>query len=187
MKQSVFIATSTDGYIATQDGGIEWIEAAGNPEADMGEQVDMGFNDFMASVDCLIMGRKCMEKLSSFNLPAELWPYGTARVIALSNNIKQAPDNLHGKVEMYSGDLKELIAQLETEEHKHAYIDGGSTITAFINHKLITDITITRAPVLLGSGIPLFGKLDVHVKLENAEVIAYPNDFITTKYKVSYL
>ena len=186
MKLSVFIATSTDGYIATEDGGIEWIDAAGNSEADMGEQSDMGFNDFMASVDCLVMGRKCMEKLSSFNLLAEQWPYGSARVIALSNNIKLAPDNLHGKVEMYSGDLKQLIIQLEAEGYKHAYIDGGSTITAFINHKLITDMTITRAPVLLGSGIPLFGTIDVQVKLENAEIVAYPNDFITTKYKVSY-
>ena len=186
MKLSAFIATSTDGYIATEDGGIHWLEAAGNTEADMGENADMGFNDFMASVDCLIMGRKCMEKISSFNLPAEQWPYASARVIALSSSIKQAPDNLHGKVQMYSGDLNSLMTQLKTQGYKHAYVDGGSTITAFINHKLITDLVITRAPVLLGSGIPLFGKLDTHVKLVNTEVVSYPNDFITTKYKVSY-
>ena len=187
MKLSVFIATSTDGYIATVDGGIEWIEAAGNTGADMGKQSDMGFNDFMSTVDCLIMGRKCMEKLSSFNLPEEQWPYGSVRIIALSHSIKHVPDNLRGKVEMCSGDPGELVGQLEAEGYNHAYIDGGSTITDFINHKLITDMVISRVPVLLGSGIPLFGKLDMQVKLGSAEAIAYPNDFITTKYKVSYL
>ena len=186
MNYSVFIATSTDGYIATEDGGIEWLEAAGKKDVDMGDNQDMGFNTFIESVDCMIMGRKCMDKISSFNIPLEHWPYASARVIALSNTVKKAPENLHGKVEMYSGDLLELTNRLESEGFKHAYIDGGSTITSFIKLKLITHLHLTRAPVLIGGGIPLFGKFETHVVLENAEVVAYPNDFITTKYKVSY-
>jgi dihydrofolate reductase len=186
MKCSVFIATSTDGYIATENGGIEWLETAGKKDVDMGDNSDMGFNNYIASVDCMIMGRKCMEKISSFNIPVEQWPYGNARVIALSSTVKKAPDNLHGKVEIYSGDLLELIAKLEAEGFKHAYIDGGNTVTSFIKLKLITDLEITRAPVLLGGGIPLFGKFGMHAKLEDAEATTYPNDFIVTKYKVSY-
>jgi dihydrofolate reductase len=186
MKLSVFIATSSDGYIASENGGVKWLDTAGNPEADMGQQSDMGFNDFMESIDCMIMGRKTMVKLSSFDLSVEQWPYGNTRIIALSNRIKQAPENLHGNVEMYSGNLEELISQLEAQGHKHAYIDGGSTITAFLNLGLITDMIITRAPILLGSGIPLFGDLDAQILLNSAEVVAYPNDFISTKYKVMY-
>ena len=74
MKCSVFITTSADGYIATEDGGVEWLETAGNANAEMGENADMGFNRYIASVDCMIMGRKCMEKISSFNLTPEQWP-----------------------------------------------------------------------------------------------------------------
>jgi dihydrofolate reductase len=107
--------------------------------------------------------------------------------VVLSNTVKEPPENLRGKVEMYSGDIQDLILQLEGSGFKHAYIDGGSTITSFINRKLIDEMTITKAPVLLGEGIPLFGKINQSVKLENAKATAFPNEFIQVKYSVNYL
>jgi len=186
MKCSVFIATSADGYIATNDGGVEWLETAGVADADMSDCADMGFASYIASVDCMIMGRKCMEKISSFNLTPEQWPYGDIKIVVLSNTLREAPDNLKDKVEMYSGDIPDLIEKLESEGHQHAYIDGGTTITAFINLELINEMTITLAPVLLGSGKPLFGQMPSAVKLINSQATAYPNGFIQTKYDVSY-
>ena len=187
MKCSVFIATSADGYIATKDGGVEWLETAGKSGVDMGNESDMGFINYMSSVDCMIMGRKCMEKISSFNLTPEQWPYGDARIIVLSNTVNCPPDNLNEKVEIYSGEISALITKLENDDFHHAYIDGGTTITNFINLKLINEMTITRAPVLLGDGIPLFGKTGQPIKLEDAQATAYPNDFIQIKYRVNYL
>lgn len=187
MKCSVFIATSADGYIASEDGEIEWLETAGKPEVDMGEQADMGFSNYIADVDCMIMGRKCMEKISSFNLMPEQWPYGDIRILVLSNTLKEAPDNLKEMVEIYSGDIPELLSQLENEGYHHAYVDGGVTITSFINLKLINEMTITRAPVLLGKGKPLFGKIEKQIKLENAQAKVYANNFIQIKYSVNYL
>lgn len=186
MKCSVYIATSADGYIATPDGGVDWLHTAGNLEADMGSE-DMGFQSFIDSVDCMIIGRKCMEMISSMNLTSEQWPYGDVRIVVLSNTVKEPPENLSGKIEMYSGDIQELIIKLESSGFKHAYIDGGSTITSFINLELINEMTITKAPVLLGEGIPLFGKINKSVKLEKAKVSAFPNDFIQVKYSVNYL
>jgi dihydrofolate reductase len=186
MKCSVFIATSADGYIATKGGGVEWLDTAGKSDVDMGNDSDMGFVNYMASVDCMIMGRKCMEKISSFNMTPEQWPYGDTRIVVLSNTVKEAPDNLEGRVEMYSGDIATLTSGLEKEGFYHAYIDGGTTITSFLNLKLINEMTITLAPVLLGAGIPLFGEIVKQITLEEAQATAYPNDFITTKYKVSY-
>ena len=187
MKCSVFIATSADGYIATKNGDVDWLEKAGNPDADMGEQSDMGFKNYISSIDCIVMGRKCMEKISSFNLTPEQWPYGDTRIIVLSNTMKEVPDNLQGKVEMYSGEIPALISRLEREGVQHAYIDGGATITSFLNLKLINEMTITRAPILLGEGISLFGKTNKPIKLEDAQAEAYPNDFIQVKYEVNYL
>lgn len=186
MKCSVYIATSADGYIATPDGGVDWLHKAGNLEADMGSE-DMGFQAFMDSVDCMIMGRKCMEMISNMNLSPEQWPYGAMRIVVLSNTIKEPPLNLRGRVEMYSGDIHDLILKLESDGLKHAYIDGGATITSFLNLKLIDEMTITQAPVILGEGIPLFGKINPSVKLENASSIAFPNDFAQVRYSVNYL
>lgn len=187
MKCSVFIATSADGYIATKDGGVEWLEKAGKPDADMGDQSDMGFKNYMASIDCMIMGRKCMEKISSFNLTPEQWPYGGTPIFVLSNTVKEAPDNLKGKVEMYSGEIPALMSRLENEGFQHAYIDGGMTITSFLNLGLINEMTITRAPILLGDGITLIGKTNKHIKLEDSQAATYPNEFIQIKYKVNCL
>jgi len=187
MKCSVFVVTSADGYISTADDGIGWLESAGNTKADMGEHSDMGFSDFITSVDCMVISRKCMERISGFNLLPEQWPYGNTRIIVLSNTVKEVPDNLKGRVEIYSGDITALITQLESKGFSHAYVDGGITITSFLNLKLINEITILQAPVLLGEGKPLFGKIAKQIKLGNTRVFHYPNDFIQLKYQVSYL
>jgi dihydrofolate reductase len=187
MKCSAYIATSADGYIATPDGGVDWLHSAGNSEADMGDNSDMGFATFMSSVDCMVMGRKCMEMISSMNLPPEQWPYGDTHIVVLSSTIKTPPENLKGKVEMFSGEITDLVKQLENKGFEHAYIDGGSTITSFLNHRLINEMTITRAPLLLGDGIPLFGKLDHQIRLIDSEAVAFANDFVQVKYGVNYL
>lgn len=184
MKCSVFIATSADGYIATLDGGVDWLDT-GN-EVDLGTQADMGFNQFIASVDCMIMGRGCMEKLASFNLTPEQWPYGDLRIIALSKSLQEVPQNLTGKVELYDGDILPLVARLQAEGYQHAYIDGGATITSFLQAQLISHLTITQAPVLLGKGIPLFGELSQQIMLSHAKATTFANDFVQIQYEVSY-
>tara|TARA_R110000772_G_scaffold196718_1_gene307487 strand:+ start:799 stop:1341 length:543 start_codon:yes stop_codon:yes gene_type:complete len=178
--------TSADGYISTADDRIDWLENAGNTEADMSEHADMGFSDFIRSVDCMVISRKCMERISGFNLAPEQWPYGDTRIIVLSNTVKNIPDNLEGRVEIYSGDIAALIMQLENMGFTHAYIDGGVTITSFLNLQLINEIIILQAPVLLGEGKPLFGTRAKQIKLENAQAFHYPNDFVQFKYQVNY-
>lgn len=186
MKCSVFIATSADGFIAKKDGSVDWLHTAGKPNVDLGDQADMGMNAYMASVDCMIMGRKCMEMISSMNLTPAQWPYGNIPIYALSNTLKDAPNNVKDQIEMYAGDINQLLNNLESKGFKHAYIDGGATIQSFINLQLINEIIITRAPVLLGEGIPLFGKTLHDIQLCDAQAMAFPNDFIQVKYTVKY-
>lgn len=111
MNCSVFIATSVDGFIAKKDRSVDWLHTAGNGNVITGENADMGLNDYMSTVDCMIMGRKCMEMISSMNISPEQWPYGDIKIMVLSNTIKEAPENLKGKVGMYSGDLKKSSFQ----------------------------------------------------------------------------
>ena len=185
MKCSVYIATSVDGFIAKKDGSVDWLHTAGNLDAQMGDE-DMGFNAFMDSVDCMIMGRKCMQTIANMNLTAEQWPYGDTRIIVLSNTLTDAPKNMQNKAEMYSGDLNALLAQLQRDGLQHAYIDGGVTIQAFLNLQRINEMIITRAPVLLGEGIPLFGKTSKPFKLEKAQAICFANEFVQERYTLNY-
>jgi len=187
MKCSSYIATSADGFIARNDGSVDWLETAGKPEAGTGGDPYIDMASYMATVDCMIMGRKCMEMIASFNLTPEQWPYGSTRIIVLSKTLKEPPENLTGKVEMYSGDLLELITKLENEGHLHSYIDGGKTIQSFINLRLIDEMTITQIPILLGEGKTLFGRVEQDVKLEGATAISCPNDYVQVHYKVRYV
>jgi len=184
MKCSVYIATSADGFIATPDGAVDWLHTTGNLDADMGSE-DMGWQYFIESVDCMVMGRKCMDVIGCMNLTPEQWPYGDMLIVVLSRTVRTAPASFHSETEIYSGDIQSLIKDLSSRGFKHVYVDGGATITSFLELGLINQMTITQAPVLLGEGIPLFGKLERHVKLENPEVMAFPNDMIQVKYTVS--
>lgn len=148
---------------------------------------DLGFANFVGFVDCMVMGRKCMEMISGMNLLPEKWPYADLHIVVLSKSIKEPPKNLSGKVEMFSGDIPGLVKTLEGKGFKRGYIDGGSTITSFLNHKLINEMIITKAPVLLGEGIPLFGRISGRIKLGRSEATAFSNDFIQVKYRVNYL
>jgi len=184
MKCSVYIATSADGYIASPDGGVDWLMAAGNSEEPV--EMALSFEDYLKSVDCMVMGRKCMEKIASFNLAPEQWPYGDLRIIVLSKSIKQVPTSLPGKVEIYGGEVSDLMMQLESEGYQHAYIDGGSVITSFLNLQLINEMTISQAPVILGDGLRLFGKVNQAVALSNVKAEAYDNGFVQTHYQLCY-
>ncbi len=186
MKCSAFIATSVDGFIARPDGSVDWLETAGQTDVDLGPQADMGMNAYMASIDCIIMGRKCMETIAGFNLTPEQWPYGDTRIIVLSNSITEVPKHLKETVEIYAGTIPALLTQLESEGYTHAYVDGGATIQSFLNLQLISEITITRAPIILGEGIPLFGPSSQSIQFKQAKAVAYTNDFVQVHYHVSY-
>ncbi len=174
MKASVFIATSLDGFIARADGGIDWL---GEPEED-GE--DYGFGKFFASVDTLVMGRNSFEKVMSLGS----WFYGTTPVVVLTHRSLDVPAGLSSPVIPLSGSPAEVVEELARRGAKHLYIDGGKTVQAFLEAHLIQRIIITRIPVLLGEGIPLFGPLQQDIKLRHIETRAFDNGLVQSEYEV---
>jgi dihydrofolate reductase len=161
MSVRIFIAASLDGYIAASDGGLDWLNEAADPEGG-----DGGFSDFMKGVDAVLMGRATFETVVSFGQ----WPYDKP-VIVLSNSLSAVPDNLAAKAQIDSGEPASLIERLGARGLHDLYIDGGVTIQRFLASDLVDEMTITRVPVVLGSGIPLFGELERslrfrHVKTE---------------------
>ncbi|HMW08452.1 MAG TPA: dihydrofolate reductase family protein [Leptospiraceae bacterium] len=175
MKISVYIATSLDGFIARMNGDIEWLTSAGIP----GDTEDYGYYSFTESIDAIVMGRNTLEKVLSF----PEWPY-SKKVFILSNTLKSLPETAKDKAELFSGDLKTLKEKLELNSFKRIYIDGGKTIQSFLREGLVTDLTITRIPVLIGSGLPLFSSLSKDIKLKHIETKSYPSGFVQSKYEL---
>ena len=177
VKCSVFIAVSLDGYIARKNGDLSWLTDLPEPRA--GE--DYGFGDFFSSVDALVMGRKTFEAALAF---AD-WPYSGKRVVVLSHNSPPVPDRLSGQIEVMAGDPVELVDQLEKSGARTLYIDGGETIQRFLAAGLIDEMTITTIPILLGEGIPLFGKLDHEIQLELVKTQGFQNGLVQNKYRLA--
>jgi dihydrofolate reductase len=149
MANYVYIATSLDGFIATSDGGLDWLDEIPNPE-----KSDFGYAEFMSGIDAIVMGRNTFEKVLTF----DFWPYDKPAFV-LSISKVDVPKELEGKAKSISGTPKELVDQLKELGHQNLYIDGGITIQGFLEADLIDEMVITRVPVLLGNGIPLFGTL----------------------------
>ncbi len=145
LLMSVFIATSLDGFIARANGDLDWLPT--------GDVEPHGYDEFIATVDALVIGRKTYETVLAF----PDWPYGTRRVVVLSTGAL-APAPSGAVVEQMSGSPAELASRLAASGVRHAYVDGGITIQGFLRAGLIQRIIITRIPVLLGDGIPLFGQ-----------------------------
>lgn len=160
MKNSVFIATSIDGYIADKNGNIDWLHSIPNPDG-----IDMGYSEFMSQIDALIMGRKTFETVCGFDID---WPY-TKPVFVLSNTLKSIPDKFVSKAELIKGDLIEIIKILNSKGFTNLYIDGGTTIQSFLNENLIDEMIITTIPILLGGGTSLFGQLSAPINFRCIE------------------
>lgn len=148
MANIVYIAASIDGYIATEDGGIDWLNDIPNPR-----QSDYGWSDFINRIDALVMGRKTFEKIFSF----DSWPYEKP-VFVVSESLSEIPEDLRDKVEIIKGAPEDISSSLKERGFENLYIDGGMTIQRFFAVDLIDELIITRIPILLGQGIPLFSR-----------------------------
>ena len=179
LRSSVFIATSLDGLIARTGGELDWLDAA-NATVPDGE--DCGYRALIESIDVLIMGRKTYEKVLSFGN----WPYGRKPVIVLSSQKIEIPDRLAQTVSHSSESPKQLCDRLSQQGAKRLYVDGGITIQRFLASGAIDDITITVIPVILGSGIPLFGDLkkDRDIPLKHIATKTYDFGFVQLTYEV---
>ncbi|PLX88975.1 MAG: deaminase [Desulfuromonas sp.] len=173
-KVSVFIATSLDGFIARPDGGIDWLMNAGE------DAEDCGYKEFFDSVDALVMGRNSFEKVLEF----DHWPYQEKPVVVLSKSLTEMPDNLRGLVKIDSSSPEELIEKLSLDGSKRIYLDGGNVIQSFLRAGLVDDITLTKIPVLIGQGRPLFGELQYDIKLQHLSTQSWDNGFVQSSYEV---
>lgn len=172
MKLSVFCGVSVDGFLARPNHGLDFLDSGG--------QGPHGFEEFYGSVDVLVIGRKTFEVVRTF----EQWPYGNKPVVVLSSRPVDFSWIKGGVVERMSGEPAEIAAQLRTRGFQHAYIDGGITIQKFLAAGLIDRMIVTRVPVLIGEGIPLFGPVPRDIVLRHVATRSYPGGLVQTEYEI---
>ena len=172
VRASVFVGTSLDGFIARANGDLDFLPSGGGESH--------GYDEFIATVDALVMGRNTFDKVLTF----DTWPYGEKPVFVLSTR-PLAPAPLGAVVERMSGAPTEIVSRLEARGIQHIYVDGGITIQRFLQAGLIQRLIITRVPVLIGVGIPLFGPVQRDIGLRHVRTRQYASGLVQSEYEVT--
>ncbi len=171
MQLSVFCGVSVDGFLARTNHALDFLDAGGAEPH--------GFEEFFGSVDVLVIGRKTSEVVLTFGK----WPYGKKPVVVLSSRTLDLSKIKGGVVEQMTGEPAEIATRLKARGFKHAYIDGGITIQRFLSAGLIDRLVVTRVPVLIGEGIPLFGPLSRDITLHHVATRTYRGGLVQSEYK----
>jgi dihydrofolate reductase len=172
VKATVFCGATVDGFIARPNGALDFLPEDPEPH---------GYDEFIAGVDTIVMGRKTFEIVLSFGV----WPF-TKRVVVLSSRPLDlsVPIGHGGIVEQMSGDPADIVERLAASGAQSLYVDGGVTIQRFLRAGLIDRLIVTRVPVLIGDGIPLFGSLPGDVRLHHVATRSYPSGLVQTEYSI---
>lgn len=173
-RNLVFIGASLDGYIADRNGGLNWLTAIPNPE-----QSDMGYTEFMAQVDALVMGRKTFETVCGFEGD---WPYAKP-IFIVSRTLDTIAEEYRDKAELVKGSLVQILEKIHNEGYHRLYIDGGVTIQNFLKEDLIDEITITTIPIVLGGGSALFSVLPKELEFTLVESKIFLNQLVQSHYR----
>jgi dihydrofolate reductase len=172
---TVYIATSLDGFIAREDGGLDWL-----PPIEGSGEGDYGYREFFDSVDALLMGRNTYDVVRAF----DKWHYGTKPVIVLTHRPLDKPKSPAANIQAMSGTPPKIFARLASQGARHVYIDGGRVIQQFLAAGLIRRLIITRIPILLGRGIPLFGPIPQDIPLRHVRTQSYPSGLVQSEYSI---
>jgi dihydrofolate reductase len=172
MKASVVIGISVDGFIARPNGDLDFLPPGGGEPH--------GYKEFMATVDALVIGRNTFDTVLAF----DAWPYDKKPVFVLSTRSLPATP-LGAVVERMSGEPVDIVLQLAGRGFRHVYVDGGLTIQRFLRAGLIQRLIITRVPVLIGTGIPLFGAVPRDIALNHLATRSYVSGLVQSEYEVA--
>jgi dihydrofolate reductase len=176
IKASAFIATSLDGFIARANGDLDWLTGTQSASTEQ----DYGYQEFMDTVDTIVVGRNTFELVLTF----DSWPYSGKKLVVLSSKSSAVPSHLVDDLEWLSLPQR-LVGRLAARGATHLYIDGGKTIQGFLRAGLIDELTITRVPILIGTGVPLFGPLNHDVMLTHTATRQFENGFVQSNYRVA--
>lgn len=170
LQTHVYIATSLDGFIATKSNGLEWLDRV------KAEGEDYGYAQFMASVDAIVMGRNTYDIVRGFGE----WPFQGKKVIVVTHRpLTPVQDE-----QATSAPLRSILSCLEAQGVRKIYLDGGHLIRSGLSGGLVDQITLSIIPIILGDGIPLFGRIGAEIPLESLSAKRFPSGLVQLVYRV---
>ena len=180
-RVTIHMAASLDGFIARQDGSVDWLETSDTFEG--GDTLEPGaVAAFLKTIDCYVMGSRTYETALNFEAEGFGWAYGDTPTFVLTH--RELP-RTRETVEFYSGDLAQFVNGRLRPSFRTIWFAGGGAVAAeCIRLGLADEIRYSILPVLIGSGIQFFEKLDQDVTLHLAEVKAYASGMVALRYDV---
>lgn len=170
-KMILYIATSLDGYIATEDESLEWlftVEGEG----------DNGYSEFYETVDTILMGNKTYEWIMRHETGE--FPYKNKECFVFTrSSIEDTED-----VKFTNEDVVSVTNKLRNQEGRNIWIvGGGELLQSFMKEKLVDEVILTVAPAIIGKGIPLFKRGDYQLDLTLLGIRNF-NQFVELRYSV---
>jgi dihydrofolate reductase len=180
-RVTIHMAASLDGFIARKDGSVDWLETS--DEFLGGATMDpSSVEAFLKTIDCYVMGSRTYETALRFDTQGLGWPYGDKRTFVLTS--RQLP-RIRDTVEFHSGDLAEFVnGRLRPAFHSIRIVGGGALSGECLRLGLADEVRYSILPVLIGDGIPFFGKIDGDIALHLAEIKGYKNGMVELRYEV---
>lgn len=172
LRVSVFLGLSLDGYLAREDHSLDWLSTV---QTDPPE--DTGYSSLMASVDVMVLGRTTHDVVTTF----PEWPFTGKRVVVLTSRPLLAR---HGE-ETFDGELSDLVQQIRLAGHHHIYLDGGHVVRQALQAGVVTHLTLSWLPIMLGSGIALFSRTLTEQQWQLTSSQAFPSGLVQASYIVA--
>ena len=162
----LYIASSLDGYVAREDGSLDWLEGHPNPD-----KLDYGYHDFVLGIDTVVMGRNTYDEILGFGVD---WPYADCTSYIITSDITYQPKT---ERTIIVNQLDEsLITMMKEQSEKGVWlVGGGQLITEFLNMEAIDEIQLFIIPIIIGKGIPLFPNGPKESNFDLTEAKAYSN------------
>ena len=177
------MVASLDGFIARKDGSVDWLETT--DEFADGETLEPAYvEQFLAAIDCYVMGSRTYETALGFEEKGFGWAYGDKPTFVLTT--RELPKR-RDTVEFYSGDLRELVnRRLKPNFRSIWFVGGGAVAGECLRLGLADEVRYSILPVLIGDGIPFFQGLDKDVQLHLLEVKAYKSGMVELCHEVRF-
>lgn len=180
----LFIATTIDGFIAREDGSLDWLPGSdpNAPEAEGGSELnsnDGGYGEFISTIDIVVLGRKTYEEVLGFGVE---WPYENCKsyVVSSDKNYETSTDNTFTLNHIDS----DTINELKTESELNIWVvGGGQLITEFLNYDAVDEMTISVFPTILGTGIRLFPNKPKETSFTLVKTEQFDSGFVNLTYK----
>jgi dihydrofolate reductase len=180
-RVTIHMAASLDGFVARKDGRVDWLETSDTFAG--GATLEPGFVEaFLKTIDCYVMGSRTYETALGFEAKGFGWSYGDKPTFVLTS---RTLPRIRDTVELYSGDLAQLVNGRLRTTFRTIWFVGGSVVSAeCLRLGLADEVRYSILPVLIGEGIPFFETLDRDIPLHLAEVTAYKSGMVELRYEV---